>query len=143
MRAHISWALTFLLCADIEAKSATVTQWLAQVRVVKYNCSSGATFSVFTDAPSPSAARYTEFRCGILDAQYHDYSLRRCGTGRPTYFTYCLACGSNDHPRGLCPFRLMAKWPEALPRALPYDAPEGEAPGGQVVGGTHMGPVPI
>jgi hypothetical protein len=142
-RYHICLALTFLLQADIEPQSATVTQWLAQVRVVKYACSSGATFSVFTDAPSPSAGRYTEFRRALLDAQYSDNSARGCGTGRPTYFTYCLACGSNDHPRGLCPFIRMAKWPGELPRSLPCDPPEGAAPGGQEVGGSYMGPAPI
>jgi hypothetical protein len=143
MRIHISFALTFLLCADIEANSATVTQWLAQVKVVRYNCSSGATFSILTDAPSPTAERYTEFRRGILDAQYYDRSARGCGLGRPTYFTYCQACGSNDHPRGLCPFCLMAAWPGALPRTLPFDAPEDEAPGGNEVGRSYMGPLPI
>jgi hypothetical protein len=138
----IANALTHLLRANIDTDSTTITQWLAQVRVVKYDCSSGATFLIFTDAPSPSASWYTEFCHAVLDAQYYDSSAQGCRLGRPTYFTFCVVCGSNNHPRGLCPFRQMALWPGELPRTLPYDVPESSAPGGHTVGGSHLGPVP-
>jgi hypothetical protein len=116
-RSRIAPILAHYLDAKVPSVSGrTLDSWTNTIRVVKYPCQNDATFSILVDPPTRCADHFALFRRIIRNTLYNDPSHRNCGTGHVANFTYCVNCGGNDHPVGLCLFYKMPGWSEPRPR---------------------------
>jgi hypothetical protein len=108
--------------------------WVDTISAIKYPCTGGDIFSIIVDPPARCADYYAWFRRVIRNSLYIDHSDQGCGIGHVSNFTYCVTCGSNDHPAGLCPFKKIPGWVAACPREAVGEVKNDIYLGGQRVG---------
>jgi hypothetical protein len=108
--------------------------WVDTVSATKYACAGGDIFSIIILPPAHCADYFAWYRRVIRNALYIDRSDRGCGIGHVSNFTYCVICGGNDHPAGLCPFTKIPGWVAPEPREA-----VGKLRVDRDLGGQHVG----